>query len=67
MFIDNIVLTTITMKSTKKDDIGYYNTIIRRLFKPLFNDGEQIKIMCISEDNDKVFLTESNINKYKKS
>ena len=33
MFIDNVVLTGISTKARNKDDIGYYNIIIRNHLK----------------------------------
>jgi hypothetical protein len=64
IFIDNIVLSSISQKTTKKDDIGFYNTLIRRHFQPLFGEKKQQKIMCICENTDKNFLTKSNIKDY---
>ena len=66
VFIDNIVLSSVSQKSTKKDDIAYYNTLIRRHFQPLFGEKKQQKIMCISENTDPLFLTPPNIKKYQK-
>ena len=43
IFIDNIVLSSISQKTTKKDDIGFYNSLIRRHFQPLFGEKKQQK------------------------
>ena len=64
IFIDNIVLSSISQKTTKKDDMGFYNILIRRHFQPLFGEKKQQKIMCICENTDKNILTTSNIKDY---
>lgn len=66
IFIDNIVLSSISQKTTKKEDLKYYNAAIRRHFQPLFGEKKQQKIMCISENTDPLFLTKSNIKNYQK-
>ena len=65
MFIDNVVFSAISQASNEKDDIGYYNSVLRKHFKSLFGDTT-FKIMCIRENTDKEILTNSNINNYKK-
>ena len=66
MFIDNVVFSAISQASNEKDDIGYYNSVLRKHFKSLFGDTT-FKIMCIRENTDKEILTNSNINNYKKA
>ena len=63
MFIDNIVLCGISTKSRGKDDIGYYNIIIRNHFKQIY-DKKKMRVMCISESKNNQCLTSYNINKY---
>ena len=64
ILIDHIVFSSISQKTTKKDDMGFYNILIRRHFQPLFGEKKQQKIMCICENTDKNILTTSNIKDY---
>ena len=63
MFIDNVVLSSISTKSRKKDDIGYYNIIIRNHFKQIYNN-KKIRVICIAESNNNELLTKGNIKKF---
>jgi len=63
MFIDNVVLSGISTKSRNKDDIGYYNIIIRNHFKKIYNN-KVMRVMCVAESKNKDILTKENINKF---
>ena len=63
MFIDNVVLTGISTKARNKDDIGYYNIIIRNHFKKIYNN-KKMRVMCVSESKNNELLTRANIKKF---
>ena len=62
-FIDNVVLTSISTKGRGKNDIGYYNIIIRNHFNQIYNN-KKMRIMCVSESKQNDCLTKYNIKKY---
>jgi len=64
MFVDNVVLTGISTKSRKKDDIGYYNIIIRNHLKQKSYNNKVMQIMCIAESKNNEVLTKANINRF---
>lgn len=63
MFIDNVVLSSISTKGRKKDDIGYYNIIIRNHFKQIYNN-RRMRVMCISTSTNNDLLTKQNIKRF---